>query len=80
MVHFNRGPALNFRQFQNFLKEINSEYCDLPHHINQKSGGLVVVSPGFAFINSKENEISLFDVEEKSLFFLIKRIKLKHFL
>ncbi len=32
VVNFIRGHALNHRQFQNFLKEVDSEYCDLPYH------------------------------------------------
>ena len=30
--NFIRGHALNHHRFQNFLKEVNSEYFDLPYH------------------------------------------------
>ncbi|XP_042204155.1 general transcription factor II-I repeat domain-containing protein 2-like [Homarus americanus] len=31
-VNFIRGHALNHRQFQAFLEEIDSDFCDLPYH------------------------------------------------
>ena len=31
-VNFIRGHALHHRQFQAFLEEIDSDFCDLPYH------------------------------------------------
>ncbi|XP_076036545.1 general transcription factor II-I repeat domain-containing protein 2-like [Oratosquilla oratoria] len=60
-VNFIRGHALNHRQFQGFLEEIDSGFCDLPYHtaVRWLSCGKLL----FRFYNLR-NEIDVFLTEK----------------
>ena len=75
MVNFVRGHPLNPRQFQDFLEEINSDFCDLPYCTTVKWLSIGKVMLGFYKLRREIhiylNEMDRADVILSKLSFLI---------